>query len=57
MYPKSQASFFKDFGLGELQSLILSFAVAMLVATFRKISLKCRIQKLYETSKFIDNAL
>ena len=57
MYPKSQASFFKDFGLGELQSLILSFAVAILVATFRKISLKCRIQKLYETSKFIDNAL
>ena len=55
MYPKSQASFFKDFGLGEIQSLIFSFVVAFLVATFRKLSLKYRNQRLYETSKFINN--
>ena len=57
MYPKSQTSFFKDFGLGELQSLIFNFMIALIVATFRKLSLKYRNQRLYETSKFIDNFL
>ena len=55
VYPKSQTSFFKNFGLGELQSLVFNFIVAFFVAIFRKLSLKYRIRQLYETSKFIDN--
>ena len=57
LYSKSQKSFFKNYGIGEIQTLMLNFVIAILVATFRKLALKYRNQRLYETSKFIDNFL
>ena len=57
IYPKSQQSFFKNYGLGVAESLLTSAVIALFVAGFRKISLKCKIKQFYETSKFIDKAL
>ena len=57
IYPKSQQSFFKNYGLGVEESLIVSVLIALIIAILRKISLKCKIKYLYETSRFIDNIL
>ena len=57
IYPKSQQSFFKNYGTGVAESFLMSAIIALFVAGFRKISLKCKIKRLYETSRFIDNFL
>ena len=57
IYPKSQQSFFKNYGIGVAESLLTSAVIALFVTVLRKISLKCKIKRLYETSRFIDNTL
>ena len=57
IFPKSQISFIKNFGIGILQSMMVSVCVAFIVAFCRRIGLSFRMKNLYETSKFIDNFL
>ena len=57
IYKKSQISYLINYGVGLLISLITSLGVALIVSILRKISIKCKIKRLYYSSKIFNDLI
>ena len=57
IYKKSQVSLLSNFLLGEAESFIKSFAVALIVCILRVTSLKYKLKRLYRTSIYLSDIL
>ena len=57
IYKKSQISLLINYGVGLLISLITSLGVALIVSILRKISIKCKIKRLYYSSKIFNDLI
>ena len=55
IYKKSQISLLINYGFGLLISLITSLVVALIVSILRKISIKCKIKRLYYSFKIFND--
>ena len=55
IYKKSQISLLINYGFGLLISLITSLGIALIVSILRKISIKCKIKRLYYSFKIFND--
>ena len=55
LYTKSKISFLINFILSELEELIFSVGICIIITASRKIALAYGLKNLYNTSKFINN--
>ena len=57
VYPKTQISLLKNFGIGLAEYVIIIVVIMFFITCLRVIGLRCKSQKLYETSKYIQDFL
>ena len=57
VYPKTQISLLKNFGVGLVEYIIVFVIIIFVITCLRIIGLKCENRELYETSKYMQKFL